>query len=68
MAQIIKKQTFIRGEDFGGGEITQICEYNSTSEQIKIIIDSNEIYLPTSEWSLLFNLINETLKVKGHNL
>ena len=68
MAQIIKKQTFIRDEDFGGGKITQICEYNSTSEQIKIITDSNEICLPTSEWSLLFNLINETLKVKGHNL
>lgn len=68
MANIIKEQKIERDEDYGGGKITQTCNYNSTSEIIKIETDNQTLILPVSEFRLLFDLINNTLATKGHSL
>jgi len=68
MGQIIKEQTFERDEDNGGGEITQKCEYNSVSERVTVETDGQRLTLPTFEWRMLLDLINESLGMKGHSL
>lgn len=68
MGQIIKEQTFNRDEDDGGGVIKQKCVYNSVSEWIIVETDSQRISLPTFEWRMLVDLINESLAIKGHSL
>ena len=61
-------QTFERDEDNGGGEIIQKCEYNHISEWITIETDGQRLSLPTFEWRMLVNLINESMSRKGHSL
>ena len=68
MAQINRQQTFERDEDFGGGYVTQKCEYNSVSDWIKVHTDGQELSLPKFEWSMLVDLINETVGNKGLTL
>ena len=68
MGQIIKEQTFERDEDNGGGKITQKCEYNSVSEWITVETDGQKLALPTFEWRMLLDLINESLDMKGNPL
>lgn len=68
MGKIIKEQNFERGEDVGGGEITQKCEYNSVSDWLIVETDGQRLSLPTFEWTLLVDLINKSLSVKGHSL
>jgi len=68
MAHIVKEQTFERDEDNGGGVILQRCEYNSVSNMVTIDTDGHRLTLPTTEWRLLFNLINKSLEMKGQTL
>jgi len=68
MSQIIKEQSFNRDEDFGGGEISQKCSYNSVSDWIIIETDGQKMSLPTDEWRLLVDLIKKSLSAKGHSL
>lgn len=68
MGQIIKEQTFERDEDYGGGEITQKCHYNSISEWITIEANEQRLSLPTHEWKMLVDLINKSLAMKEYSL
>ena len=65
MGQIIKKHTFERSEDFGGGQVTQEAEYNSVSETITAKTDKGDITLPVEEWTMLIKLMTEAVSVKG---
>ena len=68
MGSVTKEQTFERAEDYGGGYIKQKVEYNSISEHITIETDGQKLSLPTFEWTMLFDLINKSLAMKGGSI
>jgi len=76
-AHITKQQEFTRYvNEYYTNEtvhVMQTCCYDSISEYITVIItvDDNQpstLSLSTDEWSMLVNLINETLAIKGNKL
>ena len=68
MGQIHKSQLIDKGEDYGDGQILQVCLYNSVSETLSIKNDDETLTLSVHDFEMLISLVNECLQMKGGHL